>query len=499
MLRRAVLALLVAVPGLGATPAGAEGLDHRVFTQQFRFIPDRLVATIGDSLTYTNADFDSHDVTSERLGPDGKPLFRSALMAPGQSGPVTGVENLEPGEYPFYCAPHPWMVGTLEVIEPPPAALRVAEVSSPTSVALRGTGSEQARAEDLDQDGTLFVASRDQGTVYSMDVEDEGLLGSPTPYATGFERPQGIAFDTDGTMFVSDSHASTTAGRERDGRVWAVPQGGGSVASVGQVVIDGLPTGRNGTNGLAVADGRLYVTNGTSTDNGSTGGPPDQPLSGVVLSVPTSARGLTPADLDPEGTIQPDLLIEAQGLRNPTDLALRPGTDEAWMPSIGPAGMDPFGVDLLHRAQIGPPPPDFGYPACVYRFFSGSLVPGQNAAVSERCDGTQARPESGFGVGTFPAGLAFGPNDAYWRGDVFVALSGKANDGLSDPRVCFAGIQANCTAGHRVVRVPIDAAGRAGAPTSIFAGGEPVDVAFSSHGLYVADLTGRILLLRKAS
>jgi hypothetical protein len=70
---------------------------------------------------------------------------------------------------------------------------------------------------------------------------------------------------------------------------------------------------------------------------------------------------------------------------------------------------------------------------------------------------------------------------------------------VGDPRVCFAGIQVNCTAGHRVVRVPIDTAGRAGLPTSIFAGGEPVDVAFSDHGLYVADLTDRILLLRKPS
>jgi glucose/arabinose dehydrogenase/plastocyanin len=488
----------VAAPGLAAAPAsGTEGLTHRVTTQQFRFIPDQLLATVGDSLIYTNADFDDHNLVSERLGPDGQPLFKTPIIGLGESAPVAGVENLDAGTYPFYCAPHPWMIGNLEVVEPPPMALRVADVPSPTSIAIRGEAAAVSRSEGMDHAGTLYIASQSEGAVFAADIEDEGLLGRPVPYATGLERPQGIALDTDGTLFVSDSHASVTAGRERDGRVWAVPQGGGDVRSVGQVVLDGLPAGRSGTNGLAVSDGRLYVTNGTSTDNGASGGPPDQPLSGVLVSVPTSARELTPADLEPEGTTgEPGLLIEAEGLRNPTDVAFRSTTAEAWMPSIGPDGMDPFGEDLLYRAQVLSPPPDFGFPACVYRQTLGSLVEGQNTAVAEECDGTQARPEAAFGLDTSPSGLAFGPDDAYWRGDLFVALAGRAGDGLSDPRVCFAGIQANCGSGHRVVRVPIDSLGRAGQPTSIFASGDPVDVAFGPDELYVADRTGRIFLLR---
>jgi glucose/arabinose dehydrogenase len=457
-----------------------------VTTVQFRFIPDQLLATVGDSLIYTNADVVEHNVVADVLGPDGMPVFQSELASPGQSAPVTGVEKLDPGTYPFYCAPHPWMVGKLEVVDPPPTALRVADISSPTSVAVRGE--------------SVYAASRDDGAVYQAPIEDQGLLGQPVRYATGLERPQGIAFDADGTLFVSDSHVSATAGRERDGRVWAIPQGGGDAASVGQIVLDGLPTGRNGTNGLTVADGRLYVTNGTSTDNGASGGPPDQPLSGVLVSVPSSARGLTPTDLEPEGTTGgPGLVLEAQGLRNPIDVAFRPGTDEAWMPSVGPEGLDPFGEDLLYRARVSSPAPDFGFPQCVYRQTLGQLVYGQNPAVAERCDGTQAQPEAAFGLDTSAGGLALGPDDPYWREDLFVALTGMPGDGPSDPRVCFAGFQVNCQEGHKVVRVPIDAQGRAGQPSSIFAGGDPVDVAFSSHGLYVADLTGRILLLRNAS
>jgi plastocyanin len=120
--RPALLAVLVAVPGLAATSAaGAERLHdpatHHVTTVQFRFVPDLVFARARDSLIYTNADVVEHNIVSERIGPDGKPLFQTDLMAPGQSAPVTGVERLRPATYAFYCAPHPWMVGELRVLK----------------------------------------------------------------------------------------------------------------------------------------------------------------------------------------------------------------------------------------------------------------------------------------------------------------------------------------------------------------------------------------------
>ncbi len=119
-LRPGVVALLVAASGLGVIPAeGAERLGPpvslRVTTVQFRFVPDQVVSRFGDSLVYTNADVVEHNVVSERLGPDGKPLFQTDLIAPGESAQVAGVERLRPGTYAFYCAPHPWMVGDLTV------------------------------------------------------------------------------------------------------------------------------------------------------------------------------------------------------------------------------------------------------------------------------------------------------------------------------------------------------------------------------------------------
>jgi len=122
---RAVLALtvtsiaLLATPADGATPARSQ-LPQRVTTIQFRFVPDHVLVPMGETLIYTNIDFVEHNIVSERVDPDGKPLFEAPLLAPGESAPVARVETLPLGTYAFYCAPHPWMVGKLEVFDPPP-------------------------------------------------------------------------------------------------------------------------------------------------------------------------------------------------------------------------------------------------------------------------------------------------------------------------------------------------------------------------------------------
>jgi plastocyanin len=57
----------------------------------------------------------SHDVTSRGFGPDGKPLFQSALLSSG-SAPVKGTQYLAQGTYAFYCTTHPLtMSGNLNV------------------------------------------------------------------------------------------------------------------------------------------------------------------------------------------------------------------------------------------------------------------------------------------------------------------------------------------------------------------------------------------------
>lgn len=73
----------------------------------------------GDSLTFLNLDvLDAHDVTSYGVDANGDPLFQSGSVNASSAAPVTGVEALPPGEYPFFCEVHgPVMEGVL-VIEP---------------------------------------------------------------------------------------------------------------------------------------------------------------------------------------------------------------------------------------------------------------------------------------------------------------------------------------------------------------------------------------------
>jgi plastocyanin len=78
--------------------------------------PNPVQVSVGDTVTWTNDDTQPHTVTSGQNGqPDGKfdssPNF-NPLMAPGQTFSHTFTEA---GQYPYYCALHPNMVGTVSV------------------------------------------------------------------------------------------------------------------------------------------------------------------------------------------------------------------------------------------------------------------------------------------------------------------------------------------------------------------------------------------------
>ena len=80
------------------------------------FQPNPVQVSVGDTVTWTNDDTQPHTVTSGQNGqPDGKfdssPNF-NPLMAPGQTFEHTFTEA---GQYPYYCALHPNMVGTVSV------------------------------------------------------------------------------------------------------------------------------------------------------------------------------------------------------------------------------------------------------------------------------------------------------------------------------------------------------------------------------------------------
>lgn len=106
-------ALVVMLCLLGPASAWADGTITARPVNQF----GAAVTTIdqGEKVTLQNYDLAGHDVTSNQTGDSGAPLFRSALVGPGGSGPVEGTEYLTTGSYDFFCSVHPGMEATLDV------------------------------------------------------------------------------------------------------------------------------------------------------------------------------------------------------------------------------------------------------------------------------------------------------------------------------------------------------------------------------------------------
>jgi len=467
MTRRRLLlvALLAAVTCAGGLTPVAASSTATATTVGFTFVPPVISIAPGDSLQLTNSDLVPHNLHS---APDGS-LFHSPDVAPGTTAPVADVESLPAGQYPFYCTIHPWMQGVLDV-GTLPGLPTLPPVVLPDTGALPVGGAVVTPTSLVAHDGSMYVASYATGVVSQMSILPGGLLGPPTPYASGFTNPLGITFDpADGTLFVADSHPSATPGRTTDGRVWAVDPGGATKA----VVIDGLPNGRHNTNGMEVHGARLFIANGNSTDNGgpdSPGGPGDVPdRSGALLSVPVDARGLT--------SVSPEVVVEATGMRNVYDVAFRPGTDEAWMTMNGPDTFDPFGEDLLLKADVAGAAPDFGFPGCIYgRDGQGAVTAIDNDQIDRSC-GTHQTPEQLLGLHVSADGLVF------HGGYIYIAEFGN-----------FFG---NEVVGHRVVRVPVGSDGVSGPPQDVIVGAAPLDVTATDDGVYIADFaTGQITLLR---
>ncbi|HEV8386696.1 MAG TPA: cupredoxin family copper-binding protein [Nitrososphaera sp.] len=72
------------------------------------FSPNPVEVKVGETVTWINDDSGRHTVTSKDC------TFDSGVMGKGQSFSFTFDEA---GQYPYYCEPHPNMVGTVVVTE----------------------------------------------------------------------------------------------------------------------------------------------------------------------------------------------------------------------------------------------------------------------------------------------------------------------------------------------------------------------------------------------
>ncbi|HEX6373273.1 MAG TPA: cupredoxin family copper-binding protein [Longimicrobium sp.] len=104
MIRAAACAVLALAAGCGGGGAGPTA--HPVEIRAFRFAPDTLVAAPGDTVVWTNADVVPHTATAAEGGWD------TGQIGANASGRIVAGEA---GTYPYVCAYHPTMRGTLIV------------------------------------------------------------------------------------------------------------------------------------------------------------------------------------------------------------------------------------------------------------------------------------------------------------------------------------------------------------------------------------------------
>jgi plastocyanin len=78
--------------------------------------PDELSAKKGNVIKVENADSVPHTVTNGAgpNDPNSAKIFDTSLIMGGQAG-ILQTEEIDAGEYAFYCTVHPYMTGTLKI------------------------------------------------------------------------------------------------------------------------------------------------------------------------------------------------------------------------------------------------------------------------------------------------------------------------------------------------------------------------------------------------
>ena len=110
-----------AAPAPAAAPAGPPGtpltiLEGSSIQGNPSYDPAALTVKKGDKITVTNKDTLPHTVTSGAgpTDPNSAKQFDTSILEAGATADIE-TTNINPGEYPFYCVVHPYMLGKLVV------------------------------------------------------------------------------------------------------------------------------------------------------------------------------------------------------------------------------------------------------------------------------------------------------------------------------------------------------------------------------------------------
>lgn len=85
-----------------------------VIIENSAFTPARITVKKGTTVTWTNEDSMEHNVVSDDDAPAGGPPKTADLLSQGE---VFSFKFDTVGTFPYHCTPHPFMQGTVEVVE----------------------------------------------------------------------------------------------------------------------------------------------------------------------------------------------------------------------------------------------------------------------------------------------------------------------------------------------------------------------------------------------
>lgn len=351
----------------------------------------------------------------------------------------------------------PTTAATSEASAAPAAATQV--IAPPQQVALPPGFTISVYAQDLgtprfmaySPEGVLHVTDSRGGRVLALpDANGDGVADETQVVISDLRQPHGITFH-EGALYIGETDKIVKFERAGDG--WGEKQ----------VLVSDIPTGGHGTRTVVFGtDGNMYVSIGSSCNVCEE----DSPLRAAVWQYNADGSGGK---------------LYTKGLRNAVGLALRPGSDEIWASNNG---RDMLGDDLPpETVNVLADGADFGWPRC----HAGRIVDPDYGGQSG-CEGVKA-PAVEMQAHSAPLGLRFYDGQMFpaeYQGNLFVAFHGSWN--RSDPT------------GYKIVRVPVDESGQAGAVQDFATGwlqadgdswGRPVDVIVAADGsLMISDDAG---------
>ncbi len=307
----------------------------------------------------------------------------------------------------------------------------------------------------LSPDGRLFVTEMGAGRVTILpDANADGRADRHTVYASGLNKPHGIAFHA-GYLYIAERNRVIRY-RYRDGA---------NTAPKPEVVVPSLPSGGAHTTRTVAFDrnGKMYVSIGSSCNECVE----QNPLRAAIVRYNADGSGRR---------------IFATGLRNSVGMTWNQGTGELWATDNGRDylgdNLPPDEINVIRQGGF------YGWP---YAYGNRVPDPAFGKAAPNKVQAT-IPPKIAIQAHSAPLGLTFYTGSRFpaaYRGNLFVAYHGSWNRSVPT--------------GYKVVRFAVQDGRVVGGQHDFISGwlqggsawGRPVDVLTGRAGeLYITDDAG---------